>query len=282
MTLTTKDVVTRVECDPIVGQPDIHTIEDLRSVRMQAVAFGLARRVLENHFRDDEDHPKVWLFPQLAEISQRWLKECLTCSSETYPQLLLLAEHSHRAAERIHQGIVQASGVAAVIKPILSELNPIGSTAGVEFDTLKPVVDITKSHLNRMVLDSDWEAKVGQALDAMAEVEAWVKNDRIGPDRKGLRIPYVHDGKQVDYIPDFIVRIRPEGGDILNLLIEVTGERREAKLAKAGTALNLWVPAVNNWGRLGRWDYLEIHDPWMAMDEIRSKVAGATVVMTGA
>ncbi len=282
MTLTTKDVVMRVECDPIVGQPDIHTLEELRGIRLQAVAFGLARRLLENHFRDEEDHPKVWLFPQLVGICQRWLDECLTCSSETYPQLLLLAEHSTRAAERIHQGIVQASGVAAVIKPVLSETHPIGTTAGVEFDTLKPVVDVTKSHLNRMVLDSDWEAKVGQALDAMAEVEAWVKNDRIGPDRKGLRVPYVHDGKQVDYIPDFIVRLRDDKGDILTLLIEVTGERREAKLTKAGTALNLWVPAVNNWGRLGRWDYLEIHDPWMAGDEIRSKIRGAAVVMTGA
>ncbi len=282
MTLTTKDVVTRVECDPIVGQPDIHTLEQLREVRLQAVAFGLARRVLENHFRDDENRPKVWVFPQLAAICQRWISECLTCSSETYPQLLLLAEHSTRAAERIHQGIVQASGVAAMIKPVLSETNPIGSTGGVEFDTIKPVVDVTKSHLNRMVLDSDWEAKVGQALDSMSEVQAWVKNDRIGPDRKGLRIPYVHEGKHVDYIPDFIVHIADGHGGTTTLVIEVTGERREAKLVKAGTALNLWVPAINNWGKLGHWDYIEIHDPWTATDEIRTKISGAAVVMTGA
>jgi len=53
----------------------------------------------------------------------------------------------------------------------------------------------------------------------------------------------------------------------------VTGERREAKLAKAGTAMNLWLPAVNQWGGLGEWDYMELHDPYMAMDEIRTRIA---------
>ena len=274
MNLTTKDVVTRVECDPIVGLSDVHTFDDLRSIRMQAVAFGLARRVLENHFRDGDGHPQVWLFPQLAAICKEWLDHYLTCSSETYPQLVLVTEHSTRAAGRIHQAIVRASGVEKLVKPILSDTHPMGSTAGVEFDTVKPVVEVRKSHLNRMVVDSKWEEKVGQILEEMPEVRSWVKNDRIGPDRKGLRIPYVDQGKQADYIPDFIARIAGHDGEAdWHLLIEVTGERREAKIAKAGTALHLWLPAVRQWGRLGDWDYMEIHDPWMAGEQIRAKLA---------
>lgn len=274
MTLTTKDVVTRVECDPIVGQPDVHTLDDLRGVRMQAVAFGLARRLLESHFRDEDGHPRVWLFPQLVAICRRWLDEGhLRCSQETYPQLVLLHGQCGRAASRIYQAIIPAIGGEARIRSILADPNPIGSTEGVEFDTVKPVIDVKRSPLNRLVIDSGWEEKVGQVLDSLPEVAAWVKNDRIGPDRRGLRIPYTDAGKQQDYIPDFIVCVRGEGGVAWHLLIEVTGERREAKLAKAGTALNLWLPAVNAWGRLGQWDYMELHDPYMAMNEIRARIA---------
>ena len=274
MTLTTRDVVTRVECDPIVGQPDVHTLEDLRSVRMQAVAFGLARRLLESHFRDEDGHPRVWLFPQLVAICRRWLDEgYLRCSQETYPQLVLLHGQCGRAASRIHQAIIPAIGGEASIRPILAEPHAIGSTECVEFDTLKPVIDVRRSPLNRLVIDSGWEEKVGLVLDSLPEVAAWVKNDRIGPDRRGLRIPYTDAGKQQEYIPDFIVRIRGEGRPDWHLLIEVTGERREAKLAKAGTAMNLWLPAVNAWGRIGQWDYMELHDPYMAIDEIRARIA---------
>lgn len=277
MTLTTKDVVTWVECDPIVGQVDVHTLDDLRGVRMQAVAFGLARRLLESHFRDEDGHPRVWLFPQLVAICRRWLEEgYLRCSPETYPQLVLLHGQCGRAASRIHQAIIHAKGSVATIHPILADPYPIGSTQGVEFDTVKPVFDVERSPFNRLVIDSSWEQKVGQVLEAIPEVVAWVKNERIGPDRRGLRIPYTDAGKQQDYVPDFIVRIRGESGSHRHLLIEVTGERREAKLAKAGTAMNLWLPAVNNWGALGKWDYMEIYDPYMAAYEIRTRIADHT------
>ncbi len=166
------------------------------------------------------------------------------------------------------------SGPASLrIRTIFAEPHAIGSTEGVEFDTLKPVIDVARSPLNRLVIDSGWEEKVGQVLDSLPEVAAWVKNDRIGPDRRGLRIPYTDAGKQQDYIPDFIARIRTAGGPDWHLLIEVTGERREAKLAKAGTAMNLWLPAVNEWGGLGEWDYMELHDPYMVVDEIRARIA---------
>jgi type III restriction enzyme len=241
-------------------------------VRPQAVAFGLARRVLENYFRDDDGHPRVWLFPQLVAICRRWLDEGhLKCSEETYPQLVLLPGQCGRAADYIVRAIQEASGSETHIRPILADPNPIGTTDAVEFDTLKPVIDVRRSPLNRLVIDSGWEEKVGQVLDHMPEVISWVKNDRIGPDRRGLRIPYTEQGRQHDYVPDFIVRVRGEAGE-WHLLVEVTGERREAKLAKAGTALNLWLPAVNGWGGLGHWDYMELHDPHMALDEIRGRI----------
>lgn len=32
-----------------------------------------------------------------------------------------------------------------------------------------------------------------------------------------------------------------------------------------------WIPAVNNWGGLGRWAFLEVTDPWDAEHLIRAK-----------
>jgi len=58
----------------------------------------------------------------------------------------------------------------------------------------------------------------------------------------------------------------------LNLLIEVTGQSKKDKAAKVATARTLWVPAVNNHGGFGRWDFVEITDPWDAENGIRTKL----------
>ena len=61
--------------------------------------------------------------------------------------------------------------------------------------------------------------------------------------------------------------------DLLNLIIEVTGETKTDKAAKVETARTLWVPAVNNDGGFGRWEFIEIGDPWDAKDTIRAHLA---------
>ena len=59
-------------------------------------------------------------------------------------------------------------------------------------------------------------------------------------------------------------------------IIEVTGERKQEKEAKAATARTLWVPAVNNHGGFGRWAFLEITDPYDDVAEtLRRFVAGS-------
>ncbi len=57
--------------------------------------------------------------------------------------------------------------------------------------------------------------------------------------------------------------------DLLNLVIEVSGEPRDDKAAKVDTIRKLWVPAVNNSGQFGRWAYLEIKDPYQAMSGLQ-------------
>jgi type III restriction enzyme len=146
----------------------------------------------------------------------------------------------------------------------------------VEFDTIRKVwtTRADKCHVSHVVLDSDWEAKMAQSLEDMPEVLAYVKNYNLG-----FTIPYTIDDQVRQYNPDYLVRVDDGrgAGDPLSLILEVTGEKKKDKEAKVETARRLWVPAINNDGRFGRWAFLEIQDPWNAQTEIRRllKATGA-------
>jgi type III restriction enzyme len=108
----------------------------------------------------------------------------------------------------------------------------------------------------------------------MPEVHSFAKNQGLN-----FKIPYTYEGRAAHYVPDYLIRYRDGRGeeDLLTLVLEVTGERKKEKQAKVATALDLWVPAVNNWGGLGRWAFLEVTDPWDAENLIRAKVEAAGV-----
>lgn len=287
MTLSTEDIPTRTENAPIVGESSIHTLDDLRSRREQEVAFLLAKLVLEKYFRRDgvkredrgERHQfdaevQAWRFPEVLAISKRWLAECVVCKDNAFPQLLLLIELAHLAAERIYRSIVASAGGEKTLKPILRPYDYLGSTRYVDFDTTRPTwpTRADKSHVNYVVADTgSWEQKMAQALEEMDEVVAYVKNHNLG-----FTIPYTLAGEEKNYTPDFIVRIGDGHDDLLNLIVEVSGakdkETKDVKQVKVATARGLWVPAVNNHGGFGRWAFIEITDPWNAKNEIRGAV----------
>ena len=269
ITLSTAEVPTWTELDPVVGEVAIHDLSELKGRRMQEVAFRIARRTLATYFaNDDGSEPRPWLFPQLLDIVNRWLRSCVVLKDDTFPQLLLLSQWESSAAEHIHGAIARGSvgpdGIPRLL-PVLRPYDPIGSTSAVDFQTTRQVLVAGKSHLNYVVLDSIWEAKVAQVLDRLDQVIAYARNDHLG-----LRIPYTHEGKSANYIPDLLVRFDDGGDGPLNLLIEVTGERRSDKATKVAAARDLWVPAVNNDGRFGRWSFLEVTDPHDAGNLIRS------------
>jgi type III restriction enzyme len=265
LVLSAEDIPLKVEDAPIVGEKRVMTLQDLKDHREQEVVFLLGKQVLETYFRTDDGALKVWAFPQLLAIVRDWLRQCVRMKDDAFPQLLLLHNHAHNASDKIHQAISQGQRGRPVLKPILQPYDTVGSTSYVAFDTLRgtyPTDD--KCHINYVVMDSGWEAKLAHALEDMDEADAYVKNQNLG-----FTIPYTIDGREHDYIPDFMVRIRAEDGSTLNLILEVTGERKKEKEAKVATAQNLWVPAVNNHGGYGRWAFLEITDPWDAKNEIR-------------
>lgn len=275
LALSTADIPTKVQLDPIVGETSIHTLDDLKRRRPNEVAFLLAKLTLEKYFRDDEGHARPWLFPQLLGIAQRWLDECVALKDNTFPQLLLLIEFAHDAADRIYKAIIQAQAGTPALKPILRPYDTVGSTRYVDFDTTRPVyaTHADKCHVSYVVADTgSWEQKMVQTLEDMGEVFRYVKNQNLG-----FTVPYTLNGEEHQYTPDFIVVLDDGHGreNPLNLIVEVTGEKKKDKEAKVSTARALWVPAVNNHGGFGRWAFVEISDPWDAQRTIRGVLAGA-------
>lgn len=265
--LSTSGLPTKTLSSPIVGESSTHYLL-VRQQREQEIAFILAKKVLEKYFRCDETQNaneldvKAWLFPQVLQITKQWIKNCVTYKSGTSPQMLLLSEYTHDAADCIYQAIASGEG-QKTLKPILRPYDDLGSTRYVDFDTSRPTykTNPNKCHITHVVADTNsWEQKMSQVLENMDEVVCYAKNQGLG-----FTIPYTMNGEQRNYLPDFIVKMNNE----LNLIVEVSGEARKDKAVKVNTTRNLWLPAINQSGAFGRWDIIEITDPWDAENTIR-------------
>jgi len=269
LTLSTADIPTKVELEPIVGESSVHTLEDLKRKRPNEIAFITAKLTLEKYYQDDKGAIRPWFFPQLLAITKDWLAERLILKDNAFLQLLYLYKNRHDAADRIWRAIVASTDGEKTLKPILRAYDTTGSTQYVDFDTTKPVYETRadKCHISHVVADTiDWEQKAAQALEDMPEVIRYVKNHNLG-----FTIPYTMNGEARNYVPDYIVHIDDGHGkdDLLNLIVEISGRERKDKDAKVATARTLWTPAVNNHGGFGRWAFIEIEDPWDAQNLIR-------------
>jgi type III restriction enzyme len=270
LVLTKKELPSTTEVAGVVGAVEAHTLADLRSKREQQVAFQLARLVLDRFMRDKLDNPRPWLFPQLVDIARLWLRECVVYHDDTFPGLLLITENAYHGAEKIWHGFQwYTDNREELLLPILRPYDPIGTTADVDFDTIKDVhlTDEKRCHVSHVVCDTGWERTVAQALEALPDVAAYVKNDHLG-----FAIPYTHLGQTRQYYPDFLVRLRDPGDGLTRtLIVEVSGYKPAGPTEeKAATARHQWVPAVNNHGGFGRWHYLEITDPTTAKADLKA------------
>jgi type III restriction enzyme len=256
--LTTQDVPTHTLNAPVVGERADITLEEAKALRPQTVAFQLATHLQQHHFPD-----RPWLFPQLLGIVRDWLGDPegdspnVDYGDDTFPGLLVFGQKKSAVCEKIARAIIAGSGGTQRLRAELPATDFLGSTAGVSFDTVKDcwTTDPTKCHFNLVPQDSDWETIVCSKLEEMDEVRAYAKNQGLG-----FRIPYTCDGRAGSYYPDLIVKLDDGRGtaDLLNLILEVSGQRKREKDAKVQTARTLWVPGVNNLGTFGRWAFLEI------------------------
>ena len=74
-----------------------------------------------------------------------------------------------------------------------------------------------------------------------------------------------------NYRPDYILRLDDGLGadDLLNLVVEVKGRRTEQDTAKIDTMHTRWLPGVNSIRRFGRWDFVELDNPYTFAGNVR-------------
>ncbi len=256
----------------IIGESVDLNLVHTGDLRLSTLLFHLTHRLLYTKWRDPGEEPKLHLFGQLKRIAREWLDTCLVCTGGTHPAQLMYRELADMASERITAGITRAFVGTRPVKAVLDSYNPAGSTRHVSFNTSKPArweTAANRCHINWVVLDSDWEAEFCRVAEAHPRVKAYVKNHGLG-----LEVPYRYGSEVRRYLPDFIVRVddgRGEG-DLLNLIVEIKGYRREDAKVKKETMETYWVPGVNNLKHHGRWAFAEFGDVYRMETDFEKKV----------
>jgi type III restriction enzyme len=236
------------------------TVEKVLERREQEIFYHIAKDLLRDHFSDETGSPEFAKFHELKAIVAHWYaqKVRVTGRGDEWKKLLYFQDPK-RVVAHIARALLPGGPADERIRPILNHYNPTGSTRFVNGNTTKDVFPTRHSHINVVVLDSEWEGRAAKTLDDMAaagEIECWVKNAFLG-----FRIPYVDkSGRKRAYLTDFIVRATDPGGEAVHLMIEVTGMERD-KPEKKWFVEHRWLPAVNairhrhGWPR---WAFLEL------------------------
>ena len=257
--LNAKHAAPITQMEGIIGEGEKLTLDDIKKHRYNEVVYSLAA-LTARHFTDKGDVAPS-RFRDLVPIVDRWLKECVKCEEGTFVQYFLWRTLAEEAAQQISMACRRETDDKKIYQPIPDPFTPEGSTDNVDFLTSQKLLHESlpdKSHVNIAVCDSSWEKDFCEILEDVPNVYSYARNAGLG-----FSVPYTINGKKErKYFPDFIVRIndRNDLGDLLSLIVEIKGIKKEDARAKADTMNRLWVPSVNNYGCWGRWAFLEIMD----------------------
>ena len=250
--------------------------EYYRTTHLQAIEFEIAHRIVHKLVGDSQtapdpnSNPKLRLlsrhrlFPQVFRFVDAYLKTKVNFRG-CDPCELGQEKYVTRIVERLMTAIQPDETKGEIpLLPILNRYAPLGTSADVDFLTARSCIETERSHVNQVVLDTDtWERAAKFRLEQSEVVECYVRNDHLG-----LGIPYEHDGTSHLYEPDFIVRLT----NGVHLVLEIKGFEPDRVHAKHAAAKR-WISAVNNWGKLKKWDFLVCKDPQLLGQELNKLVA---------
>lgn len=232
-----------------------------KQTHIQAIKFQIAKLVLEQLLGGQSNgsdakarvlrlQSRHQLFPQVY----RYVDDYATRKVDNqgcHPCELGLEKYVIRMVERLRDQIMpdDAEGEPPLM-PVLNRYKPVGSTAEVNFKTVRPCFMTQRSHINQVVADTaTWETCAAFRIELAGMIYA--RNDHLG-----LFIPHEYQGVDHSYEPDFLVRLAPE----VTLVLEIKGYEDDEIKAKHNAAKR-WVSAVNNWGQLGKWMFHVCHNP---------------------
>jgi len=209
----------------------------------------VARALIRDFIRQrGSEVPAQVLFPQLAQIVERYIREEVVVAPPADLRDLHFAPYYGWLVEVLVESIRpdSANGEAPEIPRLEASRGP-GSTGEVDFWTTREVREVSRSHVNVVVADTrKWEQTAAYYIDTHPRVQAFVKNAGLG-----FAIPYLHNGQMHDYQPDFIIRL--DTADEHYVILETKGYDPLKELTQA--AAQRWCSAVNALGGFGHWSY---------------------------
>jgi type III restriction enzyme len=234
------------------------------TVHLQTIKFEISRQILWNLTAGTEVkiaklrlQSRHQLFPQIFRLVNDYVNRKVDWR-ECHPCELGLETYVQRIVERLMAAIEpdDIQGEPPLL-PILNRYKPAGSTSEVNFKTTKPCFSTFRSQVNQVVADTaSWEQSAAFRLEQAKVVYA--KNDHLE-----FGIPYEFLGVNHVFIPDFLVRLKPD----LTLILEIKGHEDDQDRAKYQAAKR-WVSAVNNWGQMGRWGFHICKDPQLLAKQV--------------
>ncbi|HJT79457.1 MAG TPA: hypothetical protein VJ739_19835, partial [Gemmataceae bacterium] len=232
------------------GRVDEVNLDEFRARhRLQQLVFDMARALTLEMCRGGDGVPAHALFPQLAPIIHRYLADKVLVYPPADVKDVFLSPYYGWVMERLRQAIRPdtSQGEAAEVPRYEKSRGP-GSTAEVDYWTSKDVREVLHCHLNYVVADTGkWEQSAAYFIDKHPAVAAFAKNAGLG-----FAIPYLHNGQDHDYYPDFLIRLKCAGPCAVILETKGYDPLEEVKRAAA----ERWVAAVNAEGGYGHWQYV--------------------------
>jgi type III restriction enzyme len=260
--LTTQIVgATEVRQSGIIGETADLKVEYQENIRQSTLVMRLTQHWLQSRWRGEDGELPLNLYGQLKAIVQQWLNECLKCADDVTEAFLQWKAIAEMAVEKMHSAVLKGAIEDSQIAVVLDPYTPSGSTRFVNFHTSKKDRWAAKQrcHLNYCMTHGNWENEFCRIAETngMEEIKAYVKNYNLG-----FEVPYSYQGQQKMYIPDFVLKIDDGHGedDLLNLVVEVKGQREEEDKAKSETMRAYWVPGINRLKTCGRWAFAEMQD----------------------
>jgi type III restriction enzyme len=262
LTLDAYHTATLAEMAPVIdGKPDVVHIagidlEELgRTYRQQKIVFETARD-LYDQMRPNWKGNKEYLLAQLIRLVEQFIASDKIqivppmFYQDDLKRRILITLNMNKVVQHIWEAIRFEN--TETIEPQYDRDRPIRSTGDMPtWYTSKPSEYAAKSHINRCVFDSAWEASEAFELDRNDHVEAWAKNDHLG-----FEILYTYQGVVHKYYPDYLIRLK--NGAML--VLEVKGQDTQRDQTKR-EFLNEWVKAVNQHGGFGQWQWAVSKNP---------------------
>jgi type III restriction enzyme len=253
----TKFPIQTIMASPISPNEEKLEVKSVLEKRDQELIYLITQQLIRYHFSDEQGNRQFQKFYKLKNIVTQWYEQKVHLRNIHDPiyKRLLYFEDPKKIVDHIARGINPQYNTAEFIRPVFNYYNKFGSTKYVNGTTGKELYFTQKSHVNAVVMDSQWEGICAKTLDEIEAVHAYVKNKFLG-----FTIPYVKDGKERQYFPDFIVQLRTPTGTVKNLIVEISGMSNDKK-EKIWYVSQRWLPAVNALKekyQYPEWDFIEI------------------------